>query len=100
MAALYRRLNIVQYLILEQKCDPVCTDEFKDTPLHAAASNNQLEIVKYFIEILNIPPDIEGQLSITPLALAYSQCHYRVVHYLESINAELMSEHTRFVYSL
>ena len=41
-------LDVVKYLITEHKCNPQCTDEEGQTPLHYACASGQLEIVQYF----------------------------------------------------
>ena len=43
-----RCLDVVKYLITEHKCNPQCTDEEGQTPLHYACASGKLEIVQYF----------------------------------------------------
>ena len=41
-------LDVVKYLITEHKCNPECTDNEGQTPLHYACASGQLEVVQYF----------------------------------------------------
>ena len=70
-------------------CDPQCTNKVNNTPLHAAAYEGQLEVVKFFVETLRCSPDIRGVLNMTPLELAYIEGRHSVVEYLESIRPKL-----------
>ena len=65
MAALYGCLNVVtdRYLTQEQQCDPACADKNNDTLLHVAASVDQLQVVKFFVETLHCSLNIKGQVT-------------------------------------
>ena len=49
LAAHHGWVDIVIRLIAEYKCDTNCKDSEGQTPLHNAARNNHLEVVRYFI---------------------------------------------------
>ena len=89
MAAQEGHLEVVQYLTLEQHCDPLCVAKNNNTPFHAAAYFGHLQLVRFFVEVLHCPPDIRGGLNMTPLEQAHSQGHRHVVQYLESIHPKL-----------
>ena len=44
---------------------------------------DHLEVITFFVEKLKCPPDITGQLNITPLQLAMDKNHYDIVQYLQ-----------------
>jgi ankyrin repeat protein len=52
--------------------------------LHWACTNGYLEIVKYFIEICNIDPNLNDNLIIR---WACRNGHYNIVEYLENIES-------------
>ena len=89
MAAQFGHLEVVQYLTLEQHCDPLCMAKNNDTPLHLSAYNGHLQLVRFFVEVLHCPPDVRGWRNMTPLGKARSQGHRHVVEYLESIHPKL-----------
>ena len=41
-------LDVVKYFINEHNCNPQCTDDDGETPLHFACAGGKLEIVRYF----------------------------------------------------
>ena len=88
LAAQYGHLEVVQYLTLEQHCDPLCVAD-DNTPLHAAALNGHLQLVRFFVEVLHCPPDVRGQHNMTPLEQARSRGHHHVIKYLESLRPQL-----------
>ena len=42
-----------------------------------------LRIVKFLIENLKCPPDIAGQLNVTPLQIALIKNHFDIAQYLQ-----------------
>ena len=77
-------MDIVTDLITKYKCDTNCKDDSGCTPLHYAASNNHLEVVKYFINEQHCDPmtrDINGE---TPLNYACYNDHLKIAQYLTS----------------
>ena len=56
----------MKYLIEEQNTDPSCHDENKTTPLHIAAVNGRLDIVKYLTLDENCNP-LDRELPWQPL---------------------------------
>ena len=56
LAAAHGWMNIVIDLITKYKCDTNCKDSRGHTPLHYAARNNHLEVVRYFINEQHCDP--------------------------------------------
>jgi len=54
-------LDVIKYLIDEQKVYPSCQDKDDNSPLHTAALGGQLEVVKYLIEEIACNPVCRGQ---------------------------------------
>ena len=48
-ACRHGNLNIAQYLIREEHCNPSCKNNIGDTPLHYACDNGHLNIAQYLI---------------------------------------------------
>ena len=62
-----------------------------NTPLHLAALNGQLSIVKYFISDLRINPNSNGNCDCTPLHCASENSHIDVIKFLIDNPLTLMS---------
>ena len=62
-------LNVVQYLINERGCDPMCRGSYSSTPLHAACKGG-LDVVKYLIEDVKVDPSCRDEMDKTPLHVA------------------------------
>ena len=63
-----------------------------DTPLHIAALNGQLEIVRYYLEELKCDPNITGFNGRIPLHHACQNGHLNVIKYLTEVhNCDTMS---------
>jgi ankyrin repeat protein len=56
-------------------------DDESVVPLHTAAFQGQLEIVKLFIEI-GVPVDVRDEFGRTPLGAAAGGCHPAIIRYL------------------
>ena len=85
LAADHGWMDIVIDLITKYKCDANCEDSYGRTPLHYAARNSHVEVVRYFINEQHCDPmtrdNDEGD---TPLHLACSNCHLNIAQYLIS----------------
>ena len=57
------------------KCDTNCKDSYGHTSLHYAASNNHLEVVKYFINEQHSDPMTRNKKGDTPLHIACCYDH-------------------------
>ena len=53
-----------------------------NTCLHAASSNGHLEIVKFFISILNCDPNVTGCEGITPFHYAILSGNIPLIKYM------------------
>jgi len=41
--------DIVKFLTVEKHCDPMCRDSKQDSPLHKAARNGHIDVVKFLL---------------------------------------------------
>ena len=67
---------------MEHKCDPLSKNKDNNTPLHFAALNGRLAVVKYFIEDLKCDPNSRGQWGRISLHHASENGHLDVIQYL------------------
>ena len=76
----YGQLNIAQYLIREEHCNPSCEDKYGETPLHYACTDGYLDIAQYLIREEHCNPSCEDINGETPLHLLviWSTQHYSV----------------------
>ena len=64
------------------KCNPDCKDDAKNTPLHFAAYNGHLEIVKYLTTEMFSDPMSKSKYGETPLHYACENGHLNIAQYL------------------
>ena len=84
LATVHGWADIVIDLITKYKCNTNCKDSHGRTPLHYAASNNHLEVVRYFINEQHCDPMVGDKYGDTPLHLACYYGHTHIVEYLLS----------------
>ena len=77
-------MNIIIDLITKYKCDTNCKDTFGCTPLHYAASNNHLEVVRYFINEQHCDSMTRNDDGDTPLHIACRNGYITIIQYLIS----------------
>ena len=83
LAAYWGWKTAVITLVSEYKCDANSEDERKHIPLHYAAYNGHLEVVKYFIEELHCDSmNIGNDFGDTALHYACGNGHLNVTRYL------------------
>ncbi|KAL5491465.1 hypothetical protein EMCRGX_G016755 [Ephydatia muelleri] len=71
IAAFSGSLDILMYLIEEQKCSPGCPGQWGRSPLHnACGRNGNLAMVKYLVEKHGCDPSGKDEQGNTPLNLA------------------------------
>ena len=76
LAAQFNHYDLVQYLVDEQKMDPMCQTKVGDTPLHTACAGGSTSVVTYLINAMSKYLPIEdvlrckGQFGWSPLHLA------------------------------
>ncbi|CAH8866335.1 unnamed protein product [Trichobilharzia szidati] len=87
------RLDLVNKIIQDQKCDINVRDNFDRTPLHLASSSGNLSIVKALVMGRAIIDPID-KFGITPLFWAVYNNHRHVVHYLLDAGAK-HNRHTK-----
>ena len=85
-------LDVVQYLIDDQKVDPSCRDEDDDTPLHIACVTGQLSVVRLLVEYYLCDPGLRDKWGDTPLDIALHKGQAHITSYLSSIQATVSSE--------
>ena len=78
------KLDIVNYLITEHKCNPQCTDKEGQTPLHYACASGQHETVQYFHTEKLSDLVHTAHSGDTPLHFACKYNHAEVVQFLLS----------------
>ena len=81
LAARQGWIDIAIDLITKYKCDIKRKDSHGRTPLYYAASNNQLEVVRYFINEQHCDPMTRDNDGNTPLHIAAINNHLEVVRY-------------------
>ena len=78
-------------------CDPMCRDSEQDTPLHNAAWNGHIDVVKFHTLKMHCDPTSIEMLTITPLNHSSSKLkeHLDVIQFFMSApawsNSSLMS---------
>ena len=77
-------LDITKYLISDCNCNPQCSTNYGNTPLHCACQNGHLEIAKYLITEFKCNPEHGNVDGFTPLHSSASKGHLAVVKYLVS----------------
>ena len=70
-------LNIVQYLIREEHCDPSCEDNDGKTPLLYACQRNRPHIVQYLLSTGRVNPLVKDKYIHT--ALSYATGKYDII---------------------
>jgi len=65
------------------------TNEDENTPLHLAASDNQLELLEFYLKFTDTNPDIPGCSARTPLHCASFEGHLECVKLLFSFGANM-----------
>ena len=79
-------MDIIIDLITKYKCDTNCKDSDGHTPLHYAASNNHLEVVRYFINEQHCDPMMtRNKDGNTPIHYACRYGHLNIAQYLISM---------------
>ena len=80
----YKIFPYLIYLIGKFKFSPTFrdTDKFAYTPLHWACREGHLSIVKWLIEVQNIPPYYSTQTGYTTISQAAKGGHKKVLEYL------------------
>ena len=81
LAAYWGWRNVVTSLV-SVNCAANCKDEQGHLPLHYAASNGHLEVVKYFIVQLHCDPMHKNKYGRTPLHYACRFDHLNIAQYL------------------
>ena len=79
---LRRRIDSIIDLITKYKCDSTVRTTWTSTPLHYAASNNHLEVVRYFSNEQHCDPMTKDNNGDTPLNLACRNGHLNIAEYL------------------
>ena len=83
LAAYWGWDNVVSALVSVYKCDADCKDEEGNIPLHYAAHNGRLEVVKYFLsELVCDPMSRTNNDGYTALHFACSNGHLNIAQYL------------------
>ena len=75
-------MNIIEYLITEQGCDPTILNNDGNLPVHIACRNGHLNATKYFITEQKCDPNSRGQYGRTPLHQASQGGHMNIIKYL------------------
>ena len=65
-------VDLVKYLVDTHHCDPLSQDDNQAIPLHFAASNGRLEVVKLFTMTLQVDAQVKDKIQ--------TNCHYMMQH--------------------
>ena len=84
VAAFHGWLDVVANLIINNKCEANCKDDYGRIPLHYAAYNGHLEVVTYFITKQRCHPMTTNKYGRTPLHYACRYGHLNITQYLIS----------------
>ena len=97
LAAYWGWRNVVTSLVSVYNCAANCKDEYGHIPLHYAASNGHLEVVKYFIVELHCDPRTRTSMAghhftmlvlmVTSTLLSISSERNTVTHHVRPIMA-------------
>ena len=82
LACQHGHLDIVQYLINDQNCNPETTTPNGRTPLHFACTSGHLHIVKCLITDHKCDPHLTDNDGYTPLDAASERGNIKTVKYL------------------
>ena len=74
-------LNIAQYLIREEHCNPSCESNDGDTPLHNACIFNHAHIVQYLLSTGRVNPLTKNKYGDTALSIASNK--YDIIELFE-----------------
>ena len=80
-ACINGHLNIAQYLIREEHCNPSCEDNNGDTPLHYACLRNHAHIVQYLLSTGRVNPLTKNKYGRT--ALSFASGKYDIIKLFE-----------------
>ena len=75
----------MKYLIDEQRCNPSSLDRDERTPLHYAAHNGHLDVVKFLTFEKHCHPNQKDIRNNTPFHFAVRNGHLQVVKFLEEL---------------
>ena len=74
--------EVIRYLVIEHNCSLLVKNMYGNSPLHFAALNGNLDVVKCAIEDMKCSPNCKGELERIPLHHAIEGGHIDVVKYL------------------
>ena len=83
-AACNGHLEVVEYFITEQHCDPMDKNKNGSTPLHIACIHGHFSIVQYLISETHCNPSCVNDIGSSPLHNACLHNHAHIVQYLLS----------------
>ena len=87
-------LDIVKYLVLEKKCDPIIDkDGTGNTPIHQAALNGHLDALLFLISEKGCDPTIPGHEGNTLIHFAAAGGHLDTVKYLMEQHGSNPAQH-------
>ena len=74
--------EVIRYLVINHRCSLLIKNKFGNLPLHFAALNGNLDVVKCAIEDMKCDPNCKGEFGRIPLHHAIEGGHIEVVKYL------------------
>ena len=100
-AALNGQLEIVRFLIEEQKCDPHAKNNLGRTPLHFASQSGNVDLVKYLVDTHHCDPLSQDDNQAVPLHFAASNGRLEVVKLFTLLpfkfNPQVKNKYTRMM---
>ena len=79
---------MVKYLVIEQQMEPLCEDEYGNTPLHRACAGGCQAVVEFltsehekYTPITQLASDLKNKWNSTPLHSAALNGHLEIIRY-------------------
>ena len=85
LAALCNNLEVIKFLIMDQKYDPNSKNKIGRTLLHHASEGGHLDVVKYLVDTHHCNPLHPDRNKTTPLHLAAAEGQLEIVQYFANI---------------
>ena len=82
-------VNVVEYLITNERCNPNVQNAFKNTPLHIAVKFGQEDIIVQLLSCQECNPNVQNKEGDTPLHIAVKEDLYELIDSVDVENKTL-----------